>query len=347
MKQPIVIAGPCSAESREQVLSTAEALASGGIRIFRAGVWKPRTRPGGFEGVGSIAFQWLQEARERTGMQVCTEVATPQHVEEVLKAGMDLLWIGARTTANPFAVQELAVALKGTEVPVLVKNPINPDIELWCGAVERLRGEGIRQIGLIHRGFSAYERDLYRNIPLWHIPIEMKRRYPEIQLFCDPSHMGGRRELVAPLAQQALDLMYDGLFIESHCNPDCALSDAQQQLTPADLLSLLQSLSVRENGSLPADIASLRGQIDEIDAELLRLLSRRQQLSEEIGNYKVRNNMPVLQSARYREMIEKRTELASHLGLDASYVTSIMETIHKESIRRQLELVADAEKGNA
>lgn len=344
MKQPLVIAGPCSAESREQVIVTARALAAGGIRIFRAGVWKPRTRPGGFEGVGRVAFDWLREVRTLTGMQVCTEVATSQHVEEALSAGMDLLWIGARTTANPFAVQELAEALKGTAIPVLVKNPVNPDIELWCGAVERLRGAGVKQLGLIHRGFSSYEHNLYRNVPLWHIPIEMKRRYPELPLYCDPSHMGGRRELVAPLAQQALDLMYDGLFIEAHCQPECALSDAQQQLLPADLLALLQKLSVREEGSLPADIASLRGEVDEIDEEILRLLARRQQITGEIGAYKVRHNMPVLQSDRYREIIEKRTAQGRSLELDAAYVTSVMETIHKESIRRQLELVADAEK---
>ena len=336
MKQPLVIAGPCSAESRDQVLSTAKALAEGGIRIFRAGVWKPRTRPGGFEGVGSVAFAWLQEARAETGMQICTEVATPQHVEEALRAGMDLLWIGARTTANPFAVQELSEALKGTEIPVLVKNPVNPDIELWCGAIERLSGAGVKRIGLIHRGFSTYERNLYRNVPLWHLPIEMKRRYPEIQLFCDPSHMGGNRELIAPLAQQALDLMYDGLFVESHCDPDHALSDAQQQITPAQLLAILKGLSVRSNVKLPEGIASLREQIDEIDAELLRLLADRQRLSGEIGAYKAANNMPVLQSDRYREMIERRTALARKLGLDESYVKAVMELIHRESVRLQM-----------
>ena len=336
MKQPLVIAGPCSAESRDQVLSTAKALAEGGIRIFRAGVWKPRTRPGGFEGVGSAAFAWLQEARTVTGMQICTEVATPQHVEEALRAGMDLLWIGARTTANPFAVQELSEALKGTEIPVLVKNPVNPDIELWCGAIERLSGAGVKQIGLIHRGFSTYERNLYRNVPLWHIPIEMKRRYPEIQLFCDPSHMGGNRALIAPLAQQALDLMYDGLFVESHCDPDHALSDAQQQITPAELLCILKGLSVRSNVKLPEGIASLREQIDEIDGELLRLLADRQRLSGEIGAYKAANNMPVLQSDRYREMIERRTALARKLGLDESYVKAVMELIHRESVRLQM-----------
>ena len=337
MKSPVVIAGPCSAESREQVLSTAEALSAGGIRIFRAGVWKPRTRPGGFEGRGSVAFEWLQEARSRTGMQVCTEVATPHHVEEALKAGMDLLWIGARTTANPFAVQELAEALRGAGIPVLVKNPVNPDIELWCGAIERLSAAGVEQIGLIHRGFSAYDRDIYRNVPLWHLPIEMKRRYPDIGLYCDPSHMGGRRELVAPIAQQALDLSYDGLFVEAHCNPDAALSDAQQQLTPAALLTLIDRLTVRSNGSLPEAIASLRKQIDGIDEEIMRLLARRQQLSGEIGDFKARRNMPVLQSDRYREMIENRAELARTLGLDESYVKAVMELIHRESVRRQMQ----------
>ena len=342
-----VIAGPCSAESREQVLETADALAAGGIRIFRSGVWKPRTKPGGFEGAGSAAFAWLQEARERTGMKLCTEVATAAHVEEALKAGMDLLWIGARTTANPFAVQELSDALRGTEIPVLVKNPVNPDIDLWCGAIERLAGAGLRNIGLIHRGFSAYEKNLYRNLPLWHIPIEMKRRYPEIQLLCDPSHMGGSRELVAPLAQQALDLMYDGLMIESHCHPERALSDARQQLTPSELFAVLQRLVVRDNVRVPDGIGLLREQIDELDNELVALLAKRQGLSNEIGDWKIGHNMPILQSGRYREMIDRLSALARTQGLDPAYVTSIMETIHRESIRQQMKRQEAAESTKA
>lgn len=342
-----IIAGPCSAESREQVLETADALAAGGIRIFRSGVWKPRTKPGGFEGAGSAAFAWLREARERTGMKLCTEVATAAHVEEALKAGMDLLWIGARTTANPFAVQELSDALRGTEIPVLVKNPINPDIDLWCGAIERLSNAGLRKIGLIHRGFSAYEKNLYRNLPLWHIPIEMKRRYPEITLLCDPSHMGGSRELVAPLAQQALDLMYDGLMIEAHCHPDRALSDARQQLSPGELFAVIQRLVVRDNARVPDGIGLLREQIDELDSELVALLAKRQRLSNEIGDWKISHNMPILQSGRYREMIDRLSTLARTQGLDAGYVTSIMETIHRESIRQQMQRQEGAEATKA
>lgn len=345
--RPFVIAGPCSAESREQVLSTADALAAGGIRIFRSGVWKPRTKPGGFEGAGSAAFAWLQEARERTGMKLCTEVATAAHVEEALKAGMDLLWIGARTTANPFAVQELSDALRGTEIPVLVKNPINPDIDLWCGAIERLSNAGVCKIGIIHRGFSAYEKNLYRNLPLWHIPIEMKRRYPEITLICDPSHMGGNRELVAPLAQQALDLMYDGLMIESHCHPECALSDARQQLTPSDLFAIIRRLVVRDDARIPDGIGLLREQIDELDSELVALLAKRQRLSNEIGDWKIAHNMPVLQSGRYREIIERLSALASKQGLDPAYVTAIMETIHRESIRQQMKQQEKVESAKA
>ena len=346
-ERPLVIAGPCSAESREQVLETADALSAGGIRIFRSGVWKPRTKPGGFEGAGSAAFAWLQEARERTGMLICTEVATAAHVEEALKAGMDLLWIGARTTANPFAVQELSDALRGTDIPVLVKNPVNPDIDLWCGAIERLSGAGLRNIGIIHRGFSAYEKNLYRNLPLWHLPIEMKRRYPEITLLCDPSHMGGSRDLVAPLAQQALDLMYDGLMIESHCHPERALSDARQQLTPGELFAVIRRLVVRDDLRVPDGIALLRGQIDELDNELVALLARRQRISNEIGDWKIAHNMPVLQSGRYREIIERLSALARTQGLDPDYVAAIMETIHRESIRQQMKRQETAETTEA
>ena len=335
--RPFIIAGPCSAENREQVLETADALAAVGIRIFRSGVWKPRTMPGGFEGAGSAAFAWLQEARDRTGMKLCTEVATAAHVEEALKAGMDLLWIGARTTANPFAVQELSAALRGTDIPVLVKNPVNPDIDLWCGAIERLYNAGLRKIGIIHRGFSAYEKNLYRNLPLWHIPIEMKRRYPEITLICDPSHMGGSRDLVAPLAQQALDLMYDGLMIESHCHPESALSDAQQQVTPGELSAVIRLLVVRDDIRVPDGIGLLRERIDELDGELVALLAKRQRLSNEIGDWKISHNMPILQSGRNREMIDRLSALARKQGLDPAYVTSIMETVHRESIRQQMQ----------
>jgi 3-deoxy-D-arabino-heptulosonate 7-phosphate (DAHP) synthase len=229
---PILIAGPCSAESREQVLATANSLKSAGIQIFRAGIWKPRTKPGGFEGVGKIGLEWLKEVKEKYGLLLATEVATPAHLEEALKANIDIVWIGARTTTNPFAVQDLANTLKGTDIPVLIKNPVNPDIELWVGAIERFYNSGTRKIGVIHRGFSSYENKTYRNIPLWHIPIELRRRFPNMTFFCDPSHIGGDRGLVASISQQALDLNFNGLIIESHCNPNCALSDAAQQVTP-------------------------------------------------------------------------------------------------------------------
>lgn len=338
-QRPIVISGPCSAESREQVLETARSLAALGIKIFRAGIWKPRTKPGGFEGAGAEGFEWLKEAKKETGMLISTEVATAHHVLEALKAKVDILWIGARTTANPFAVQELADALKGTDVPVLVKNPVSPDVELWCGAVQRFYNAGLRSIGLIHRGFSTYDNKIYRNIPLWHIPIEMKRRFPDITLICDPSHMGGRRDLIEPISQQALDLMFDGLIIESHCNPDCALSDAKQQLTPEDLGKVLKSLKVRDNIQTTENIDVLRGQIDEIDNNILDLLAKRMRISREIGTYKKEHNMPVLQSQRYGEIQRMRAEAAKSLGLDVEFVAAIMESIHRESVDVQMKLM--------
>ncbi|MBO7317452.1 MAG: 3-deoxy-7-phosphoheptulonate synthase, partial [Bacteroidales bacterium] len=234
-KRPLIIAGPCSAESEEQTLETARMLAAMGIKIFRAGIWKPRTKPGCFEGVGSVGLPWLKRVKQETGMYTATEVATVQHVEDALHAGVDLLWIGARTTANPFLMQLIADALRGVDIPVLVKNPVNPDLELWIGAIERLYNAGIKQIGVIHRGFTSYDKHLYRNLPHWHIPIELRRRLPHISIFCDPSHIGGNCQLIAPLSQQAMDLGYDGLIIESHCNPSEALSDAQQQVTPNEL----------------------------------------------------------------------------------------------------------------
>ena len=244
-KRPMIIAGPCSAESREQVLKTASELAARGVKIFRAGIWKPRTKPGGFEGIGVEGLPWMKQVKQETGMLVATEVATPAHVFEALKAGIDILWVGARTVTNPFAMQELADALKGVDIPILVKNPVNPDLELWVGAIERLYNAGLRRLGVIHRGFSSYEKKIYRNAPLWHIPIELRRRYPNLTIFCDPSHIGGKRELVAPISQQALDLNFDGLIIESHCDPDSALSDAAQQVTPEVLDYTLQLLVVQ------------------------------------------------------------------------------------------------------
>lgn len=337
--RPIIIAGPCSAESREQVLETAVALAAKGVKIFRAGIWKPRTKPGGFEGIGVPGLAWLKEVKEKTGMLVATEVATPVHVFEAIKAGIDILWVGARTVTNPFAMQELADSLKGVDIPILVKNPVNPDLELWCGAIERLYNSGLRNIGVIHRGFSSYEKKLYRNIPLWHIPIELRRRYPEMTIICDPSHIGGKRELIAPIAQQALDLNFDGLIVESHCNPDCALSDAAQQLTPDVLDYTLKMLVVRDNAQTTENISILREQIDDIDEQLLSLLSKRMRISHEIGTYKKEHNMPILQSGRYTEILDKRGEMGESLSLNGEFVKEIMKAIHEESVAIQMKIM--------
>ena len=336
--RPIVIAGPCSAESREQVMQTATELAEKGIKIFRAGIWKPRTKPGGFEGIGAVGLPWLKEVKEKTGMMVATEVATPAHVLEAIKAGIDLLWIGARTAANPFAMQELADALKGVDIPILLKNPVNPDLELWIGGLERLYNAGLTNLGVIHRGFSSYDKKIYRNAPLWHIPIELKRRYPEITIICDPSHIGGARELVAPIAQQAMDLNFDGLIIESHCNPDCALSDAKQQLTPAVLDYTLNMLVIRDNVQTTENLSVLRKQIDELDEQLLTLLAKRMRISQEIGTYKLEHNMPVLQSGRYDQLLKSRQDMGSKLNLSGEFVDSFVKAIHEESVRVQLDL---------
>ena len=337
-ERPIIIAGPCSAESREQVLNTAQELAKNGVKVFRAGIWKPRTKPGGFEGVGTVGLPWLKEVKQKTGMLVATEVATAAHVFEAIKAGIDMLWIGARTAANPFAMQELADALKGTDIPVLVKNPVNPDLELWIGALERLVNAGVTNVGVILRGFSTYDQKLYRNLPLWHIPIELRRRYPNITMFCDPSHIGGKRELIAPISQQAMDLKFDGLMIESHCNPDEALSDAKQQITPQILDFTLKMLVLRENVQTTENISVLRKQIDEIDEQLLTILAKRNRISREIGMYKKENNMPVLQTGRYNEILEKRAQMGEAMNLDRDFVNAIMKSIHEESVRIQLSL---------
>ena len=339
MKRPLIIAGPCSAESREQVLETAKQLANRGVKIFRAGIWKPRTKPGGFEGIGIEGLGWLKEVKQTTGMLVSTEVATPIHVLEAVKAGVDMLWIGARTVTNPFAMQELADALKGVDIPILVKNPVNPDLELWCGALERLYNAGLRNIGVIHRGFSSYEKKIYRNIPLWHIPIEMKRRFPQLTIICDPSHIGGRRELIAPISQQALDLNFDGLIIESHCNPDCALSDASQQITPEILDITTKMLVVRDNTQTTENISMLRQQIDELDEQLLSLLSKRMRISKEIGQYKKDNNMPILQSGRYTEILDRRGKMGEELDLTTDFVKEIMKSIHEESVKVQMKVM--------
>ncbi|MDR2791308.1 MAG: bifunctional 3-deoxy-7-phosphoheptulonate synthase/chorismate mutase type II [Tannerellaceae bacterium] len=334
-KRPMVIAGPCSAETEEQVLETAKDLSSRGIRMFRAGIWKPRTKPGGFEGVGTVGLPWLQRVKRETGMYVTTEVAMKEHVQAALEAGMDLIWIGARTTVNPFAVQEIADALRGVDIPVLVKNPVNPDLELWIGAIERLYGAGIRRLGVIHRGFSSYDKKIYRNLPLWHIPIELRRRMPNLPIFCDPSHIGGTRELIASLSQQAMDLSFDGLIIESHVHPDGAWSDASQQVTPEVLDYMLNMLVIRESVQTTENLAELRRQIDAIDEQLLEVLAKRMRISREIGVYKKEQNMPILQSPRYNELLEKRARMGEDLSLSAEFVKAILRTIHEESVRQQ------------
>lgn len=338
-KRPVVIAGPCSAETEEQVMETAMDLAKNGVRIFRAGIWKPRTKPGGFEGVGSVGLTWLQEVKKETGMLVATEVANKQHVEEALNAGVDVLWIGARTSANPFAMQEIADSLVGADVPVLVKNPVNPDLELWIGAMQRIYNAGIRQIGAIHRGFSAYGKHLYRNMPQWHIPIELRRRMPELTLICDPSHIGGKRELVAPLSQQAMDMGFDGLIVESHCDPDSAWSDKSQQVTPEVLNFILNMLVVRDTTQTTESLTLLRQQIDQIDNDLLEALSKRMRISREIGQYKKEHSMPVVQTGRYDDILNSRAAAAEELGMNGDFMKMVYQAIHEESVRQQIEVL--------
>ncbi|MDE7410970.1 MAG: bifunctional 3-deoxy-7-phosphoheptulonate synthase/chorismate mutase type II [Paramuribaculum sp.] len=342
--QPIVIAGPCSAETRQQVIDTAKGLADSGIKIFRAGIWKPRTKPGGFEGIGTDGLEWLKEVKNTTGMLIATEVATRNHVEEALAAGVDILWIGARTSANPFATQEIADAIARcgrTDVTVLVKNPINPDIELWVGALERLYNAGIHNLGAIHRGFSTYGKHLYRNMPQWRIPIELRLRFPSMTIICDPSHIGGKRELIAPLSQQAMDMGFNGLIIESHCSPDDAWSDASQQITPEILNFILNTLVIRDTSTTTENLTLLRQQIDRIDNELLEILSRRMAVSRDIGRYKKEHRMTVVQPGRYNDIIHSRLEVAKKMGIGEDFMKVILLAIHDESVRQQIEIVQD------
>lgn len=338
-ERPFVIAGPCSAETEEQVMTTARQLANYGCHMFRAGIWKPRTKPGGFEGNGEKALPWMQQVKKETGMLTATEVATPEHVELALKYGIDVLWVGARTTANPFAMQALADALKGTDVPVLVKNPTNPDLELWIGALERLNLAGIKRLGAIHRGFSSYDNKIYRNLPTWQIPIELHRRIPDLPIINDPSHIGGRRELIAPLCQQAMDLGFDGLIVESHCDPDKAWSDAKQQVTPDVLDYILSLLVIRDETVTTEGIVQLRKQIDEIDNQLMEMLSKRMRVCREIGHYKKKHNMTVLQTSRYNEILDKRGAQGALCGMAPEFVAKVFENIHEESVRQQIEII--------
>lgn len=338
-ERPIVIAGPCSAESEEQVMTTAKQLADKGCRMFRAGVWKPRTKPGGFEGQGEAALPWLQNVKKTTGMLVATEVATPEHVELALKYGIDILCVGARTSANPFAMQALADSLKGVDVPVLVKNPVNPDLELWIGALERINQAGITRLAAIHRGFSSYDKKIYRNLPMWQIPIELRRRYPSLPILCDPSHIGGTRELIAPLCQQAMDLGFDGLIVESHCSPDNAWSDAKQQVTPDVLDYILSLLVIRDEKVTTEGIHALRKQIDELDNQLIELLAKRMRVCREIGQYKKEHNMTVLQTSRYNEILDKRGAQGVLCGMSSEFIRSVFEEVHEESVRQQIEII--------
>lgn len=342
-EKPLIIAGPCSAETRGQTLDTARQLAKAGIKIFRAGIWKPRTKPGGFEGIGEQGLEWLKEVKNETGMYTATEVATPAHVEAALSAGVDMLWIGARTSANPFAVQEIAdsIGRLNPEVPVLIKNPVNPDLELWIGAIQRFYNAGLRRLGAIHRGFSTYGRHIYRNMPQWHIPIELRLRLPELPIICDPSHIGGRRELIAPLSQEAFDMGFNGLIIESHCSPDEAWSDAAQQLQPEILQFVLSTLVIRDTRQTTENLDILRAQIDRIDNELLEVLARRMAVSRDIGRYKKEHRMPVVQSQRFNDIIRTRLESGRRMGIGSESLKTILLAIHDESVRQQIEIIND------
>ncbi|MCX6209954.1 MAG: chorismate mutase [Bacteroidetes bacterium] len=338
-KSSFIISGPCSAETEEQVLQTAQQLAATGkVNLFRAGVWKPRTRPGMFEGIGSAALPWLLQAKKNTGLPITVEVATAKQVEEALKFEVDVLWIGARTTVNPFSVQELADVLKGVGIPVLIKNPINPDIDLWQGAVERIEKAGVKEIGLIHRGFSSYGNTTYRNAPMWHLAIEMKSRNADKIFICDPSHIGGKRELLLEISQKSIDLGYDGLMIESHIAPDIAWSDAAQQITPEALNSLLSKLIWRKsnlNIEEQNELQKLRLQIDQLDDELLQILSKRMKIADAIGLYKKQNNITILQAARWNEILDRAFKKNSTLDLSVEFIKKYFEAVHLESIHHQ------------
>lgn len=343
-KRPLVIAGPCSAETEEQVMATARQLADNGVKIYRAGVWKPRTKPGGFEGVGSPALKWMMEAKKETGMYMSTEVANEKHVYESLKYGIDMLWIGARTAANPFAVQEIADTLKGVDIPILIKNPVNPDLELWVGALERLYNAGIKRLGVIHRGFSTPDKTIYRNLPQWHIPIELKRRFPTLPVIGDPSHIGGARNLISKLSQQAMDLNFSGLIIETHCSPDDAWSDKDQQITPAALKEILDNLVIRDTVQTTEDLSVLREQIDELDNELLQLLAKRMRVSREIGQYKLEHDMPILQTHRYDHILTDRAGQGERMEMSGDFIKQVLEAIHSESVRQQMVVMERAKK---
>ncbi len=344
--KPLIIAGPCSAETEEQVLATARALAGQGVDLFRSGIWKPRTRPGAFEGIGTEGLSWLRRVKAETGLKVTTEVANTQHVFEALKHQIDVLWLGARTTVNPFSVQEVADALKGVDIPVLIKNPINPDFKLWVGAIERIYKAGITRIGLIHRGFSYHGDTKYRNVPRWQIAIDLKREFPDLPIICDNSHICGRRDTLQAVAQKALDLNFDGYMTEVHPDPDQAWSDAAQQITPQRFLEMKGQLIFRQpttdNMEFLENLEHLRHEIDELDEELLNLLGTRMRLSERIGEYKHRNNIAILQTSRWNEILERAVLRGQAKGLSEEFVTVFLKAVHQESINHQEKIMNQA-----
>ncbi len=347
--KPLIISGPCSAETESQMITTAQQLAATKkVHALRAGIWKPRTRPGQFEGAGAEGLKWLVMAKQETGLPITTEVATAAHVEACLKAGVDILWVGARTTVNPFSVQEIADALRGVDIPVMVKNPVNPDIELWIGALERLNRAGIKKMSAIHRGFSSFEKGPFRNAPMWDLAIELKTRVPGIEMICDPSHIAGNRDLIALIAQKALDLDMAGLMIESHLNPDAAWSDAKQQVTPAVLAKIIDSLVVRavssDNKTFKDTLVLLREQIDQIDDEIMQKMANRMKISEKIGQYKKENNVTILQVNRWEEIVQTRAALGKAMGLDEGFTRDLLRLVHHESIQVQTKVMNKVEE---
>jgi chorismate mutase len=347
--RPFIISGPCSAETEEQMVTTAKQIAATGkAHALRAGIWKPRTRPGQYEGAGEPGLAWLVAAKHETGLPITTEVATAAHVEACLKAGVDILWVGARTTVNPFSVQEVADALKGVDIPVMVKNPVNPDLELWIGALERLNKAGITKLAAIHRGFSSFEKGPFRNAPMWDLAIELKTRVPDLPLICDPSHISGNRELIGLIAQKALDLDMNGLMIESHLNPDAAWSDAKQQVTPAALGKIVAGLVVRtvssENKMFKDTLGVLRDQIDQLDDDILTKMADRMKISEKIGQYKKDNNVTILQVNRWDEIIHTRVAMAKAMGLDEGFTRDLLRLVHHESIQVQTKIMNKVEE---
>ncbi len=339
-KRPLIIAGPCSAETEEQLIDTAVQLKEiNRIDVFRAGIWKPRTRPGSFEGIGTKGLAWMLKAKQLTGIPTTVEIANAKQVEDALHFDVDILWIGARTTVNPMSVQEIADSLRGVDIPVLIKNPINPDLELWTGAVERIAKAGVKHIGLVHRGFSVYGQTFYRYAPMWHLAIEMKRRNPDMLMLCDPAHISGRTDIILDVSQKAIDLDFDGIMIESHCNPEAAWTDKKQQVNPTHLKKLLDSIAWRKESSdaptFNSALEKLREQINHLDDEVMQLLSQRMGIAEKIGEFKKENSVTILQPSRWNEIFEKTVQKAQSLGLSRDFIVKYLDAIHEESINRQ------------